>query len=124
MRNAVDAVIYDVITALRSANRNEEGLGRVVKPLFVVAQLVPSGKESRIALPGEWGGMHFNPAIEAAFQDAAGIWWVRVGPRGLCRRESPGVCGSPKFSLPRRPEMNGIGSFGTTCQLAANSRGY
>lgn len=81
VRNTGDAVIYEVIVALRNANHNEEGLGPVVKPWVVVAQLVPPGKEARIELPGGWGGMHFKPAIEAAFRDAFGIWWVR-GHRG------------------------------------------
>jgi len=81
IRNASDAVIYEVIVALRNANHVEEGLGPAVQPWLAVAQLVPPGKEARIELPGGWGGMGFKPAIEAAFRDAAGMWWVR-GHRG------------------------------------------
>lgn len=81
VRNSGGAVIYEVVVALRNANHIEESLGPVVKPWVVVTQLVPPGKEARIELPGGWGGMSFKPAIEAAFRDAAGIWWVR-GHRG------------------------------------------
>lgn len=81
VRNAGDAVIYDVIVALRRSSHSEESAGPAAHPWVEVASVVPPGRTARMEIQGGWGAPGFRPAIEAAFRDAAGIWWVR-GHRG------------------------------------------
>jgi hypothetical protein len=88
VRNAGDAVIYEVIVALRNANSTEESAGPINNQWAAITQLVPPRIEARIEVQQGWGASGFKPAIETAFRDAGGMWWVR-GHRGTLS-ELPG----------------------------------